>query len=354
MDFRQQQDQAKKNSAIIWLLYLVLLCISSSLVSYTLLMGVNLLELFQDTASHTSFIEKMSLSHEALFSSKEQIITFAFVASIALLIMVITTSFGFFNKSNGHKVAKAFGGERIEDKADLPLALRQALNIVDEQSLAANIPAPTLYLIPDKGINAFAAGKSSDTAIVAITQGALESFSRTQLSGVIAHEIGHIVNHDIKLNIRISAFVFGFTALFFLAKLLFRGVLYNRRMDGRAKILLIAIAAIIAIIGALTVLFGRILQAAMSRQREYLADASAVQFTRYPEGLIEAFEVMQGKGKDNATVENPNAKEYAHAFMFGMSGEIFATHPPLDKRIERLQGRKNKNPLERSDKNPFL
>jgi len=343
MDFRQHQDSAKKNSVIIWLLYILLLCISSSLVSYTLLVGLNLAELNAEAYANSSFFEKFIVSNQLLFTSQEQIIQFTTMASIAMLVMIITTSFGFFNKSNGHKVALAFGGQLITDEDELPLPLRQALNIVAEQSLAANIPTPSLYLVPDKGINAFAAGKSSDSAIVAITQGALDNFNRTQLSGVIAHEIGHIVNHDIKLNIRISAFVFGFTALFFLARLLLNSALYNRRMDGRAKIILIVIAVIIAMIGAITVLFGRILQAAMSRQREYLADASAAQFTRYPAGLIEAFEVMQGKGKQDATVNNPNAKEYAHAFMFGMSGELFATHPPLEKRIERLQGQRSES-----------
>jgi Zn-dependent protease with chaperone function len=143
---------------------------------------------------------------------------------------------------------------------------------------------------------------------------ALNSFNRTELSGVIAHEIGHIVNQDIKLNIQISAFVFGFTALFFLARFIFYNAIYNRRMDGRAKLVMFAMAAVIAIIGALTVWMGRILQAAMSRQREYLADASAVQFTRYPDGLVQAFKVLENGGK-STKMENPSSKEYAHAMM---------------------------------------
>ncbi|CAB5497074.1 Heat shock protein HtpX / FIG017973: domain of unknown function [Bathymodiolus thermophilus thioautotrophic gill symbiont] len=258
---------------------------------------------------------------------------------MAFIVQASTTAFGFFKKSDGHKVAVAFNARLLDENSANSLAEKQALNIVTEQALAASVPTPSLYLIPEQGINAFAAGKSNKNAIVAITEGALNSFNRTELSGVIAHEIGHIVNQDIKLNIQISAFVFGFTALFFLARFIFYNAMYNRRMDGRAKLVMFAMAAVIAIIGALTVWMGRILQAAMSRQREYLADASAVQFTRYPDGLVQAFEVLENGGK-STKMENPSSKEYAHAMMFGIGGELFATHPPLRERIARIQNQK--------------
>jgi Zn-dependent protease with chaperone function len=337
MDFREHQDSAKKNSRIIWTLYILLLLISSFLIGWTLTVGMNLAEFYQPQYNQYPFFEKFFEANRIAFSG-QQLNGLLSVSAFALIAMVIATSFGFFQKSDGHKVALAFGGRLITDETQSSLEEKQALNIITEQALAANIPTPSLYLIPDKAINAFAAGKKTDNAIVAITQGSLENFNRAQLSGVIAHEIGHIVNQDIKLNIQISAFVFGFTALFFLARFIFYQAAYNRRMDGRAKIVMFAIAAIIAIIGVLTVWFGRILQAAMSRQREYLADASAVQFTRYPDGLVEAFTVMQQGGKTK--IENPNAQEYAHAMMFGMNGQLFATHPPLENRIARIQGKK--------------
>ncbi|WP_428087268.1 M48 family metalloprotease [Candidatus Thioglobus sp.] len=337
MDFREHQDRAKKNSRIIWFLYILLLTISSFLIGWTFVVGLNLAEYYQVGYEQYGFWEKFSASNSRAFSEQIQIllsfsaVTFAVQASV--------TAFGFFKKSDGHKVAAAFNAQLLNEDNANSLEEKQALNIVAEQALAANVPTPTLYLIPEPGINAFAAGKTSKNAVVAITQGALDGFNRAELSGVIAHEIGHIVNQDIKLNIQISAFVFGFTALFFLARFMFYNAMMNRRMDVRAKLIMFAMAAIIAIIGALTVWLGRILQAAMSRQREYLADASAVQFTRYPEGLVQAFEVLEGKDK-STKMENPSSKEYAHAMIFGIGGELFATHPPLADRIARIQNKK--------------
>lgn len=337
MDFREHQDRAKKNSRIIWSLYILLLLVSSFLIGWTFVVGLNLAEFYQPGYEQYSFGEKFFASNSRAFSN-EQIQVLVGFSAITFIIQGLTTVFGFIKKSDGHKVAIAFGGILInEDSAD-SLDQKQALNIVTEQALAASIPTPSLYLIPEQGINAFAAGKSSENAIVAITQGALDNFNRSELSGVIAHEIGHITNQDIKLNIQISAFVFGFTALFFLARFIFYNAIHNRRMDGRAKLVMFAMAVIIAIIGALTVWMGRILQAAMSRQREYLADASAVQFTRHPEGLVQAFEVLENGGK-SSKMENPASKEYAHAMMFGIGGELFATHPPLKKRIARIQNK---------------
>ena len=338
MDFREHQDRAKRNSRIIWVLYVLLLSISSLLIGWTFVVGLNLAELYQPSYEQYSFWQKFSASNSRAFNSEQIQILLSFSA-IAFIVQSLTTAFGFFKKSDGHKVAIAFNARRLDEDSAHSLAEKQALNIVAEQALAASVPTPSLYLIPEQGINAFAAGKNHKNAIVAITEGALNSFNRTELSGVIAHEIGHIVNQDIKLNIQISAFVFGFTALFFLARFIFYNAIYNRRMDGRAKLVMFAMAAVIAIIGALTVWMGRILQAAMSRQREYLADASAVQFTRYPDGLVQAFEVLENGGK-STKMENPSSKEYAHAMMFGIGGELFATHPPLRERIARIQNQK--------------
>ncbi|VVM17533.1 Heat shock protein HtpX / FIG017973: domain of unknown function [uncultured Gammaproteobacteria bacterium] len=338
MDFREHQDRAKRNSRIIWFLYVLLLSISSLLIGWTFVVGLNLAELYQPGYEQYSFWQKFSASNSRAFNSEQIQILLSFSA-IAFIVQSLTTAFGFFKKSDGHKVAIAFNARRLDEDSAHSLVEKQALNIVAEQALAASVPTPSLYLIPEQGINAFAAGKSHKNAIVAITEGALNTFSRTELSGVIAHEIGHIVNQDIKLNIQISAFVFGFTALFFLARFIFYNAIYNRRMDGRAKLVMFAMAAVIAIIGALTVWMGRILQAAMSRQREYLADASAVQFTRYPDGLVQAFEVLENGGK-STKMENPSSKEYAHAMMFGIGGELFATHPPLRERIARIQNQK--------------
>ena len=334
MDFRAHQDRARKNSLIIWLLYFLLLGLSSFLIGATLVVGFSLAELYQPQYNQYGFSDKFIASVEYLFTGGlSNALTFSAVAFTA---QGFATMLGFSQKSNGHDVAKAFYGRLITSDSTTNFKEQQALNIVHEQALAASIPTPSFYIVPEEGINAFAAGKTMNEAVVAVTEGALEHFNREELSGVIAHEVGHIVNQDIKLNIQISAFVFGFTALFFLARFMFYSAAYNNRMDARAKIVVIVIAAVVAIIGVLTVWMGRVLQAAMSRQREFLADASAVQFTRYPDGLIKAFEVLKNGGK-STEVKNPNANEYAHAMMFGMKSELFATHPPLEERIKRIQ-----------------
>jgi Zn-dependent protease with chaperone function len=338
MDFREHQDRAKRNSKIIWFLYILLLLVSSFLIGWTFIVGINLADLYQPGYEQYGFWQKFSASNSLAFSDKQIRLLLSFSA-VAFIVQALTTAFGFFQKSDGHKVAIAFNARLLSEDNTNSLAEKQALNIVAEQALAANVPTPSLYLIPEQGINAFAAGRTHKNAVVAITEGALNSFNRTELSGVIAHEIGHIVNQDIKLNIQISAFVFGFTALFFLARFIFYNALTNNRMDARAKLVMFVMAVVIAIIGALTVWMGRILQASMSRQREYLADASAVQFTRYPEGLVQAFELLENEQK-STKMENPSSKEYAHAMMFGIGGELFATHPPLKERIARIQNKK--------------
>lgn len=340
MDFREHQDTAKRNSKIIWILYIILLLTASFLVGWTLTIGLQLVEFYAPEYRQYGFLEKFIAANRAILSSTANLQSFLSISGLALVVMFAVTIAGFLQKSNGHKVAKAFGGVLITADKPLTTLEKQALNIIHEQALAASIPTPALYIVPDQAINAFAAGKKTDEAVVALTDGALQAFNRSQLSGVVAHEIGHIVNQDIKINIHIAAFVFGFTALFFLARLIFYQSM-SRRMDGRAKIMMLAIAAVIALIGILTVWFGRILQAAMSRQREYLADASAVQFTRYPDGLIGAFEVLDATNKQQTTLKNPNAKEYAHAMIFGMSNELFATHPSLKQRIARIRNRAN-------------
>nr|WP_242464731.1 M48 family metalloprotease [Halorhodospira abdelmalekii] len=254
--------------------------------------------------------------------------------------MGVSTVVGFFRNSNGHDVARHFGG-RLISAGDPSLSLKeqQALNIVDELSLAANHPPPALYVLPEPAINAFAAGRDREHAVVAVTEGALSHFDRDQLAGVIAHELAHVANEDIKINIRLAAFVMGFTVLFFAARMLFRSALYGRG-NPRAKLVILVFAIALALIGSISVLSGRILQAMMSRQREYLADASAVQFTRHPKGIASALRVIRDGGRPT-DIQHPEAAEHSHAFLFKVNNSIFDTHPPLEERIQRLENRRD-------------
>jgi len=333
MDFREHQDRAKRNSKIIWLLYILLLSISSFLIAWTFMLGIEvyLIDYAREYAEY-SFWQQLLISNTHVFNEKIKVL---FAYFIVTLIIQALTGLSFFKKSSGYQIAATFDARRLNENTVKSFKEKQALNIVAEQALAASVPIPSLYLIPEQGINAFAAGKSNENAVVAITEGALNHFDRTQLSGVIAHEIGHIVNQDIRLNIQISAFALSFTALFCLARFIFESATHNRRLDIRARLIMFVVAGIIAVIGSLTVWFGRILQAAMSRQREYLADASAVQFTRYPQGLVEALKVIAFQDK-STKMRSFSSKEYAHAMMFDVGGELFSTHPPLMERINRI------------------
>lgn len=217
----------------------------------------------------------------------------------------------------------------------------QLLNIVEEVALAANLPMPGVYVLPAKEINAFAAGLTREHATIAITQGALEQLNRDEIQGVLAHEFGHIYNGDMVLNLRLAAMLMGF---FFVLSMGFRLLQmgsftrYERRRDNERGGNPILIAAIILVIaGVVTWFFGSILRATVSRQREYLADASAVQFTRNTQGIANALRKI---GASQIQDMPKQGMAYAHLYLENRSllGSLFATHPPLSKRIAAIEG----------------
>jgi len=341
MDFREHQDMARRMSRRIWVAYLILLVLTAGLTALFISTLIFIGQVLSDsTQQQVGLLTALGKSIVLALSTEHGLLLTAVIGIAAMAIMGFSTLVGFFRNSNGHDVARHFGGRLIsEGDPHLSIQEQRALNIVAELSLAANMTPPALYVIPESAINAFAAGRDREHAVVAVTQGALDNFDREQLAGVIAHELGHVANEDIKLNIRLAAFVLGFTTLFFLARMMFRQAAF-RRGDARAKIVLVLVAAGIAVIGSLSVLSGRILQSMMSRQREYLADASAVQFTRHPQGIAGALRVIRDGGK-STLVSHPEAAEYSHAFLFKVNNSLFDTHPPIDERIRRLETRRD-------------
>ncbi|EGN75415.1 Zn-dependent protease with chaperone function [Idiomarina sp. A28L] len=243
-------------------------------------------------------------------------------------------------KGGGKVVAESLGGRRLSPDSN-DATERKVLNVVEEMAIAANMPVPPVYLMEqEQGINAFAAGYSPRDAVIGVTRGCVENLTRDQLQGVIAHEIAHILNGDMRMNIRIIAILNGILFISHAGYLLLRTGMYSRRND---KNPLPFIGIGLLVIGALGVLFGNIIKAAVSRQREYLADASAVQFTRNPEGIGGALEQIGALSSDKGSgskVESKNADEASHLF-FGQAiskaVSLFATHPPLAKRIKRVR-----------------
>ncbi len=233
----------------------------------------------------------------------------------------------------GSAVAEALGGRLLEaDPVDADE--RKLRNVVEEMAIAASVPMPKIYVLEnDDGINAFAAGHSSKDAAIGITRGGMQLLDRDELQGVIGHEFSHLLNGDMRINIRIMGALFGIVCLAVIGRLL----LYSRGGGGRNRGPMMFIGLALIVIGALGMLFGRLIQAALSRQRELLADASAVQFTRNPAGLSRA---LQKIGRVGSRIESAHAAEASHMFFENGMGKSFigwmATHPPLEQRIRAI------------------
>jgi Zn-dependent protease with chaperone function len=243
-------------------------------------------------------------------------------------------------RQGGPKVAELLGGRRVRpDSTDE--AERRLINVVEEMSIASGTPVPAIYVLDNEtGINAFAAGFTLDDAAVAVTRGTLEQLNRDELQGVIAHEFSHILNGDMRINIRLMGLLFGILLLAIVG----RGLLYSggrgtrgRRGNGGGQIAILGLALVV--IGYIGVLFGKLIQAAVSRQREYLADAAAVQFTRSPDGLAGALRKIAGT-PTGSRIEDHHAQEAGHLFFANGVGSslasLLATHPPLKQRIRRI------------------
>ena len=244
-------------------------------------------------------------------------------------------------RQGGGAVARAVGGVHVLPN-DPDFARRRLLNVVEEMAIAARVRKPQVYVLPDEpGINAFAAGNSADEAAIAVTQGALEKLDREQLQAVVGHEFSHILNGDMKINMRLTSFIFGLFVITDLASRLLRN-----RGRGKRDARLFLIAAGIFVAGSVGMFAGRLLQAAVSRRREHLADASAVQFTRNPQALQGAFIAMAAHVEGTRLVHT-GATDVAHMLIAGsdpawadrMGASWFATHPPLDERVRALDGR---------------
>jgi Zn-dependent protease with chaperone function len=244
-------------------------------------------------------------------------------------------------RAGGGAVARALGGQPVLDN-DTDLKRKRLVNIVEEMAIAARIRKPQVFVLADEpGINAFAAGHSPDEAAVAVTQGALDRLDRDQLQAVIGHEFSHILNGDMKINMRLTAWIFGLFIITDIARRIMRG---RSRGKGAARIKLIAFGVFLA--GSVGMLAGRLLQAAVSRRREHLADASAVQFTRNPLALQGAFVTMAAHA-EGTRLEHEASADVAHMFFAGsdaswanrIGGKWFATHPPIEERIAAIDSK---------------
>jgi len=245
----------------------------------------------------------------------------------------------------GSVVARDLGGRPVSPGTTEPLE-RRLLNVVEEMAIASGVPVPEVWLLEDEpGINAFAAGTDPANAVIGVTRGCLERLTRAELQGVVAHEFSHILNGDMRLNQRLIGWVFGLIMVATAGRLILESLRHVRvrssrdsRGAGGLVLALLVTGLALWLIGSLGTLFARLLQAAVSRQREFLADAAAVQFTREPSGIAGALKKIGGHSS-HGVLQNAQAGEARHLF-FASSDFLrlgLATHPPLPERIRRLE-----------------
>ena len=235
----------------------------------------------------------------------------------------------------GSSVATLMGGRPVNPNTTDPNE-RKLLNVVEEMAIASGVPVPQVYVLNDeRAINAFAAGHTTGDAAIGVTRGCIELLTRDQLQGVIGHEFSHILNGDMRLNLRLIGVIFGLLCIATIGRVL----LSARSRSSRDNNALPLIGLVLVLLGAIGVFFGRLIQAAVSRQREFLADASSVQFTRNPGGLSGALQKI-GQYGFGSRLESEHAPDLCHMFFGNGVREPFfgllATHPPIPDRIRAI------------------
>jgi Zn-dependent protease with chaperone function len=264
------------------------------------------------------------------------------VAILATLLIIGATLYKTAALSGGGgRVALGMGGTLVPTNVTDPLR-RRLRNVVEEMAIASGVPVPEIYVMEaESGINAFAAGFTPGDAAVAVTRGTLELLNREELQGVIAHEFSHILNGDMRLNIRMMGVLFGIMVLGMIGRTILRsssrsGLLSSRRGRNSGGIMLIGLG--LTILGWIGVFFAHLIKAAVSRQREFLADASAVQFTRQTDGIANALKKIGGY-QQHSYIQSADPEEVSHMLFAGGVARLtslFATHPPLVERIRAL------------------
>ena len=272
---------------------------------------------------------------------------------VATAVLLVITSGSLYKiaalRDGGEAVARMLGGRLVDPTTRAPDE-RRLLNVVEEMALASGTPVPPVYVLDgEPSINAFAAGFTPGDAVVAVSRGSLDRLSRDELQGVIAHEFSHILNGDMRLSLRLMGLVHGILVVALLGQILLRVVGNgpwtvrtsrddDRKSEGGVVVALLVLGVALLVIGSIGFFFGRLIKAAVSRQREFLADASAVQFTRNPEGLAGALKKIGGLAGGSA-IRSVNAEQACHLFFSqGVPSftSLLATHPPLGERIRRL------------------
>jgi len=257
-------------------------------------------------------------------------ISFAFDPYYFTFIMIIATIFSLsyilISYNNSHKIAIASVGAKEIKRNEYPLYW----GTVEALTIASGLPMPKLYIMKGQQINAFASGKNPEKAVICVTEGCLQKLDRRELEGVLAHELGHIANYDMKYMTLVTVMVgmISIISQIFLRTLFFGG---GRGDDNKAQIIFLIIGIALAILAPIVVFF---VQMSISRKNEYSADATAVKFTRYPQGLIGALKKIK---QDYSPEPKQVSKALAPLFIRPVRTNLTSTHPPVEKRIQALE-----------------
>ena len=330
MDFFERQEQAHRRTT--WLVALFAVAVVGIVLAVMAIIWVAGIR-FQGSGAQLGALEWARLHWNVLATAGVTTLAVIGIGSLGK-----TVSLG----SDGDGIARALGGRLLEGGDD-DLHTQRLLNVVEEMAIAAGLPCPRVYLLDDEtGINAFAAGFTPENAAIGITRGAIDELDRDELQGVIAHEFSHILNGDMRLNLRLIGVLHGILLISLIGRRLIQSLGRSgrrRRSDGKGngQLAVVAIGAALIAIGGIGLLVARWIKATVSRQREFLADASAVQFTRNPHGiggaLVTLLRLAKGSQLDCATEE-------ASHLLFGAGARswlnAFATHPPLEERIRAI------------------
>ena len=346
MDFFEAQAHAKRRTERLVWLFVFAVAGTIALTYFAVVVGLNTSQRTRSERSYYREVRDGVVYHDTAISPpgslwRPQVLLAVTVGTCFVVGLASLYKWNEYS-SGGGAVAEGVGARRV-DSHTTNLAERRLLNVVEEMAIASGIPVPAVYLLDDEpSLNAFAAGLTTSDAAVCVTRGTMEKLTRDELQGVIGHEFSHILNGDMRLNLRIAAIVFGILVIGLGGRGILwslRGMRFRGKNSGGAAAAILATGVALMIIGYIGYFFGRMIQAAVSRQREFLADASAVQFTRNPAGITGALKKIGGYAL-GSSLQTHKAAEIGH-FFFAQGfqsafGGLWATHPPLPERIRAI------------------
>jgi Zn-dependent protease with chaperone function len=325
MDFFERQEQAHRNTKLLVVYFIA----GVAMLTVTVYLAVLLIFTGVSSRHHHGYGDEpqVGLWNPQLFLG---------AAAGTLAVIVLGSLFKTAELAQGGSAVATMLGGRLVNPHTTDPDERKLLNVVEEMAIASGVPVPQVYVMDEEqGINAFAAGHATSDAAISATRGAIKLLTRDELQGVIGHEFSHILNGDMRLNLRLMGIIFGILCLAVLGRVLLQT--RSRSSKDRNPLPLLGLALLL--IGWIGVFFGRLIQAAVSRQREFLADASSVQFTRNPAGLAGALKKIGGLSC-GSKLEAAHAEEASHMFFGNGMGESFFhlmdTHPPLEERIRAI------------------